>query len=295
MFGLVPPMVYNGCIRNDESFFMAEWWLEQMQKFDTFLGSVSGNPDYKKPAPESERGTLSFENRIVRDRYRDTMRGHRIEVSCPGGKVSVVDRSRTGGGGREYHGSVEFLEYETEVKVSCKATDDIVRIRIERVIVLFPKDVTIVYNVPKDSKNRYGIGETLRDHEEAHVKTGLALRNPAFVDDLFRGRLSYTSPVTGETVKFSGLSVPAEFVSSALAFAKGKPMQRALDEAGTRIVETVGRAAIDYLTNVLGYIDYAENHGPPLPDDPRITPYRLVADKLALLPPPEPMAIKLAF
>lgn len=253
-----------------------------LSKSDTARGPETLHP---------ERKNRPFSERLTREAGRDTLRGHRIEVSCPGGWVSVIDRSRTGGGLREHPASVEFAEYQVGAAVNYKVSGETVRIHIDRITAIFPKDVTITYNAAKDSASAYGAGKTLREHEEAHVATGMALRNPAFVEDLFRGRLSYTSAATGETVRFAGLSVPSEFVSSVRSFTKGRSMERALDEAGTRIITTVGEAAVAYLSAVENFIDMAENHGPPLPPNAEITAYRIVGDKLAMKQPPEPRKI----
>ncbi len=268
--------------------------MEEIAKyFLTPTPPASAKPDTAR-VPEilhPERKNRPFAERLTREAGRDTLRGHRIEVSCPGGKVTVVDRSRTGGGSREHLASTEFTEYQAGADVSGKVSGETVRIRIDRITAIFPKDVTITYNVPKDTVSGYGTGKTLREHEEAHVATGMFLRTPAFVEDLFRGRLSYTSAATGETVRFPGLSVPSEFVSSVRSFTKGRSLQSALDEAGTRIVDEVGEAAVAYLRAVTDYIDMAENHGPPLPPNAEITPYRMVGDKLAIQRPPEPRKI----
>ena len=257
--------------------------------------TVVPDPSPKPAALDAERRNRPFAERIVREAGRDTLRGHRVEVSCPAGRVSVIDRSRTGGASRESHASTQFAEHAVGADVSCKVSGETVRLRIDRITAVLPRDVTIVYNFPKDRASGYGAGRTLREHEEAHVATGLALRTPAFVEDLFRGRLSYTSAVTGETVRFAGLSVPQEFASSARAFTKGRSMELALDAEGTRILDLVSDAALAYLREVIEYLDFAENHGPPLPKDARITPYRTVGGQLVLLRPPEPKKITIAF
>ncbi len=276
---------------------MSDWKIPSMEEiakyFLTPTPPASATPDAAR-GPEishPERKNRPFAERLTREAGRDTLRGHRIEVSCPGGKVSVIDRSRTGGGSREHHASVEFMDYQAGADVSGKVSGETVRIRIDRIRAVFPKDVTITYNVAKDMASAYGIGKTLKEHEEAHVATGMALRTPSFVEDLFRGRLSYTSAATGETVRFAGLAFPSEFVSSVGSFTKGRPMQKALDDTATRIADQIGDAAIAYLRDVTDYIDMAENHGPPLPPNAEITVYRIVGDKLAMKRPPEPKKI----
>ncbi|MEI6511045.1 MAG: hypothetical protein WCO25_03315 [Candidatus Uhrbacteria bacterium] len=270
---------------------MADWKIPGMSEIGSFFRSATETAP-KPVVPDVERRNRPFAERIVREAGRDTLRGHRIEVSCPGGRVNVIDRSRAGGGQREGNASVAFTEYQAGAEVMAKTSGVTARIRVDKIFVILPRDVTVTYNVAKDRSNVYGAGKTLREHEEAHVATGLALRNPAFVEDLFRGRLSYTSAVTGETVRFAGLSVPSEFVSSVHALSKNKAIDQALADAGTRIVDALSDAAIAYLRDVLDFIDNAENHGPPLPSDLRITPYRSVGGKLVLGPAPAPSVVR---
>lgn len=149
-----------------------------------------------------------------------------------------------------------------------------------------PKDVTVTYDISPESKSAYGTGRTLREHEDAHVTTGKTLRNTSFVEGLFRGRLVYTSPTTGETVRFDGITIPNEISFSASRTFPGKRMDIAATEGMRRIIEMIGQPVVQYLQDVISYVDDAENHGPPLPPDPKKTPYRTVGGKLSLQPPP---------
>ncbi|NBS41895.1 hypothetical protein EBS80_04545 [bacterium] len=267
---------------------MSEWSFQKSRAI------FSHTPPERQPAP-AERPRRPLAERIVRDATRpDALRGRALELSFPGGAVRVLDRSREARRS-EYNGSTEFAPSQVRVDVSCRYEGDMVRVRVERLGVVMPKDVTVTYDSSPESKSSYGTGRTLREHEDAHVATGKALRNPSFVEDLFRGKLAYTSPTTGETVRFDGIAIPNEISFSASRTFPGKRLDVAATEGMRRAIDMIGQAAVRYLQDVISYVDDAENHGPPLPSDQKKTPYRTVGGKLSLQPPPKAPSFRSSF
>lgn len=267
---------------------MSEWKFPGMDAVRQYLRPVD------RPAPvDAERRRRPLAERLARDTGKDTLSGRPMELSFPGGSVRTVDRSRSQSSrGREHAGSTEFAESRVRVDVSCRFDRDLICLRVERLAVVMPKDVTVTFEGPPGMASAYGVGRTLKEHEDAHVATGQALRNSRFVEDALRGRLSYVSSVTGETVRFEGVTLPAEFRFSARQVAPGQGAEVTASQQAQRVIDAAGQAIVQYLQDIVSYIDDAENHGPPLPTDPKKTPYRTIGGRLSLLPPPKAPVIR---